>query len=196
MRPDTRTRSRAAAAAVVLAVGASLGGCVRMPLAPPQASLANLQLARQALPQPLQVGSFQLGAGLPPSVDQGISARGSVMTSPYGDSMSAYLREVLVTELRAAGRLDPLSDRVVSGELTRSELDASVGTGRGALAARIRLHVAGQARYDRELSVSHEWPSAFVGADAIPTAFYEYTHLMHKLVGQLLQDPDFQSALK
>lgn len=184
------------ATAVVLTCGA-LAGCVRLPLAAPQASVDNLQLARTAVAQPVQVGRFALAPGLDASLDKGISARGSVMFSSYEDSMAAYLREVLVTELKAAGRVDEQSPVVITGWLTRSSLEAPVSaTGHGELGARFVVSFASQARYDRELSVTSEWPSAFVGADAIPTAFNQYTQLMYKLVGKLLADPDFQAATR
>lgn len=181
--------------ACVLACGV-LPGCVRMPLAQPQASLANLQMARASMARPVQVGQFALAPGLDPSLDKGISARGSVMTSPYNDSMAAYLREVLVTELQAAGRIDARSPITLTGWLTRSSLQAPVGTGQGELGARFVVTSASATLYDRELSVSSQWPSAFVGADAIPTAFTQYSTLMHTLVGKLLADADFQAATR
>lgn len=179
--------------------GSMLTACVRMPLSAPQPSLANVQLARVGMVKSVQVGTFALASGLDPALDKGVSARGSSMSSPFNDSMSAYLREVLITELKAAGRFDARSDLTVSGWLTRSELAAGAGAsdmGQGALGARFVVKTPTQTLYDRELKVSHQWPSAFMGVEAIPTAFYEYNALMLKLVGQLLADPDFQKSVR
>lgn len=168
------------------------GGCAQMQLGAPVASLENIQRTRVVPLQPLALGRFG-----PPSEQERArlehSLRGSSIVAPQG-SFASYLRQTLETELAAAGLLDPASTTTVEATLLVSRVDAAVGEGRGALAARFVLIRDGHTHYDRELKVEGRWPSSFVGVEAIPAALNGYALLHRELVGQLLADPDFRRA--
>jgi hypothetical protein len=181
----------------LLAAAALLPGCATVKLGAPAPRLESLQRLREARIGPLAVGSFQRAATLKPAADRSVSARGSTVSSPVGDSFAAYLRESLITQLRAAGLLDAAAPQLVTGELTRSELHESLaGTSTAVLAAHFRVLRGDAVRYEREQSVTAQWDSSFLGAVAIPRAFDEYGDLYRKLVEQLLRDPDFAAACR
>jgi hypothetical protein len=75
-------------------------------------------------------------------------------------------------------------------------VDAAIGEGKGALAARFVVVKAGKVVYDKELRAEAKWESSFVGAVAIPRAVNEYTTLHRQLVTKLLDDPQFRVAVK
>lgn len=193
MNGMTLLRRGAAALLPVLA----LSGCINAAYPTPTASLVNIEQVRKQSFAPVSVGSFALGAGLPPELDKGVSVRGSnTMSSPYEGSFAAYLRETLVAELKGAGKYDAAAPVAVSGWLTASELSAGgPGTnGTGRLAARFVVKQAERTLYDNELSVSDNWPSAFMAVEAVPAAFNGYGALYGKLVGKLFADESFRQA--
>lgn len=183
--------------AVVILVLAAAGmvGCARIPLAPPQPTMQSLEVLREPGVAPMAVGDFQLAAGQPAALDKSLDVRGNAVQSPYGESFSAYLKEVLITELRAAGKLDPASSVVVSARLDENVLEASgISVNRGAVAATFEVRKGGAVVYERQFKEQAEWPSSFIGAIAIPTAVSQYAALFKKLVGQLVTDPAFGRA--
>ena len=180
--------------ATLAIVFAGLVGCARIPLAPPQPSMANIEALRGTQLAPVALGEFTLGPGKSPSLDKSLDVRTNTVHSPYGDSFSLYLREVLLTELRSAGKLDTASPAVVSAMLTNSVLEAGPSVGRGTLAATFTVRRDGRLVYERAFSEQAEWPSSVIGAIAIPAAVDGYTALFKKLVGQLVRDPAFGTA--
>lgn len=179
---------------LVAAAAFSLTACVQVPMSY-QPTMQNIQALKSSQMAPVAVGSFALAPGKPADMDKSVSARGSRLLSPVGDSFSQFMKDSLSKELTAAGKLDPASPVVISGLLTDSQLEAPHGTGKGALAARFSVNRGGQTVYDKELRETAEWPSAFVGADAIPTAMNEYTSLFKKLFGKLFGDEEFKKAV-
>lgn len=174
----------------------SAAGCANLTAPAPQPTMANVNAAKQ-LPQSLKVGSFKLASGLSPSVDQAISVRGSnTLNAPNGQGFSAYLREVLVTELRAANKLEEASPISITGELTKSELDAGMATGTATLGARFVVTRTDGVCLDKELTATAQWESSFMAAVAVPAAFNQYTALYPELAGKLLKDADFQQRCK
>lgn len=169
-----------------------LVGCVQFPLTY-QPTMQNVEAAKASNMAPVSVGTFALAPGKPAGMDKEISARGSTMV-PASGSIAQFMKEGLTKELTAAGKFDPNAPIVISGLLTDSQLDASIGTGTGALAARFSVKRDGRVVYDKELKESANWPSSFVGADAIPTAFNQYSAFFKKLFGQLFGDEDFKKA--
>jgi hypothetical protein len=178
---------------VVALASVALSGCMQMPLSY-QPSVENLETLKASHMAPANVGTFALAPGKPASLDQTISARGSTAVPP-NNSFSLFLKDALKQELVSAGKYDPKSDLVISGELTQSSLEAPISaTGHGVLGARFKVDRDNQVVYDKELTESAEWYSAFMGVDAIPTALREYAALYKKLLGRLFSDKEFQQA--
>jgi len=178
-----------------IVLSSMLTGCMQMPLAY-QPSIENLETLKASKMAPANVGTFALAPGKPTSMDQTISARGSTAVPP-NNSMSLFLKDALKQELVNAGKFDANSTMVISGQLTNSTLEAPVSaTGRGVLAAKFKVDRDNQVVYEKELTESAEWYSAFMGADAIPTALTQYAGLYKKLLARLFGDEDFQKATK
>jgi len=178
-----------------LMLASMLTGCMQMPLTY-SPSIENIETLKAAKIAPANVGTFALAAGKPASMDQTISARGSTAVPP-NNSMSLFLKDALKQELVNAGKFDSNSTIVISGQLTNSSLEAPVSsTGRGVLAAKFKVDRDNQVVYEKELTESAEWYSAFMGADAIPTALTQYAALYKKLLARLFGDEDFQKAAK
>lgn len=159
------------------------------------ASLDNVQTLKDSGNYAAKVGEFTSGK------DKGnanpISLRGSSLSSPYQNSYSNYLAEAVKQELSLAHKFSSSADVEVSGMLVKNDLDASgISVGRGEIEARFVVKKDNQIRYDQVKAVSHEWPSSFVGAIAIPRAIQEYPSLVQKLLAALYADNAFLSALK
>jgi hypothetical protein len=184
-------RSGLAGCALALAL---LSGCA-IKLGAPVASIDNIQAAKASGMAPAALGEFALAQGKPKALDEGVSLRGSGLSSPFQNSFAQYLKETLATELKAAGLLEPGSPFVIQGWLTDSQADAAISQGSGSLGARFVVVRAGKTVYDKELKASSTWESSFVGATAIPAAVNEYGALYRKLVNRLLSDPDFKAAM-
>lgn len=177
---------------LITAAALSAVGCANITVPTPQPTMANVNAAKQ-LPESVKVGGFKLAAGLSPSVDQGISVRGSnTLNAPSGQSFSSYLRDVLITELRAGNKLDDASAISITGELTKSELEAGMSTGTATLGARFVVTKTGAVCLDKELTATAQWESSFMAAVAVPAAFNQYTALFPALAGKLLTDADFK----
>ncbi|NHZ93614.1 hypothetical protein F2P45_32140 [Massilia sp. CCM 8733] len=179
-------------AAGVLAV--QLVGCAPMTMSAPAPSMDNTVKLRNPAFDKVAVGSFSLDASKNASLDKSHSIRASGVVAP-GGSFAQYLGETLKVELLSAGLLDANAATVITGTLTQTEVDASIGTGKGVLAARFVVTRAAQVRYERELKVESTWDSSFVGATAIPAAAREYELQYRKLVSNLLDDEKFRQAI-
>lgn len=173
-----------------------LTGCANLKLGAPTPAIENTAKLRNSGLAPANVGAFTPAPGKIAAMDKGTSVRGNPISSSVEDSFTQYLRETVKVELTAAGLYDPKSGTMITGTLTDSELDAAMGTGTGALAARFVVTRDGAVRYDRELKVDASWESSFMGAVAIPAAGHAYEGLYRKLVSTLLNDSAFQAALK
>ncbi len=167
----------------------SLYGCANVQVPAPVASAANVTAAKQ-MAKPVNVGAFKPASGL---TDTSLSVRGSnTLNAPSGKGFSGHLRDVLITEVRAAGKLDEASGIVITGELTKSELEAGMSEGVGTIAARFKVTRPDGVCLDKELSATGKWESSFVAAVAVPAAFNHYMALYPELAGKLLQDADFK----
>jgi hypothetical protein len=186
---------RFAATSAVLAGAVLLTGCAQMQMGQPKPTMDNTVKLRAAAIAPVAVGAFKADAAKP-DLDKGVGVRGgNKLASPVEGSFAKYLAETLKVELQAAGLLDAASGTVVSGTLTRSELDPAMSTGTGALGARFVVTRNGAVNYDRELKVDSSWESSFIGAVAIPAAAANYEGLYRKLVGVLFDDAEFRKAV-
>lgn len=189
----TRTL-RLVLAAAVCAVAAQLTGCAQMTMAPAKPTIENTVKLRGKELAPAAVGAFATDP-TKPEIDKGHSIRGNGLGSPSNGSFAQYLGDTLKVELQSAGLYDPEAKTVISGTLTQSDVDASIGAGKASLAARIVVSRAGSVQYDREVSVSSAWDSPFVGVVAVPLAAGQFEGLYRKLAGKLFDDASFQKAL-
>lgn len=171
-----------------------LSGCAQIPLGQPTAKIEIIEKARGSRTAPVNVGVFKPDPKLGADNDRGINVRSNTVSSPVEGSFAQYLRETLLADLKASGLYDANSPAILSGFLTESILDTAIETGRANLGARFVLTNGGKTVYDKELKVSSSWPSSFVGAIAIPEGINQYSSLYHRLVGELLSDPDYQKA--
>lgn len=186
---------RRIAALLFCTAAMGLVGCAQVKLAEPVASADNIQKAKAGGIGPVSVGEFKLAEGKDRSLDLKVSIRSNTFFSPYDSSLSKYLAESLKADLNAAGVLEPGASRSIRGELTQSTVDAPMGRGTASLAARFIVEDQGRKTYDKELSTKADWESSFVGAIAIPDAINQYVALYKKLVGELLDDPNFRKAV-
>ena len=184
---------RYATIAAVTAVSLQLTGCANFTMNPPQASIEATAKMRSANMAPAAVGTFKIDAGKA-DMDKGTSIRGNALGAS-GGSFAQHLRETLKVEMQSAGLLDPASTTIISGTLTNSEVHGDIGTGTAKLAARFVVTRANAVQYDRELKVDDSWESSFIGATAIPMAARHYEGLYRKLIGNLLDDADFRTAV-
>jgi len=187
---------RTSGVALLLCTVLAVGGCALAPLGHPVPSMANIAAARSADLPPMALGPFQLAAGKSPVLDQRVSIRSNNLYSPYSSSFSAYLRETLATDLRAAGLLDSASTTIVSGELTDSRIDVPTGTASATVAARFTVTRGGATLYVKELRARTTWASGFVGAEAVPMAVNHYEQLYRQLVASFLGDAELQAAVR
>ena len=180
---------------VILAFCATLDGCASVTMPPPTASASNVEKLRAANLAPAGLGKFGLAAGVNPEIDQTLGGlRGSSVRAASG-SFSQQLKDVILTELNAAGLYDEKSPFQIGAQLTDSQVDAAIGTGTARLGANFTVDKAGQRLFEKTLSVDSRWDSSFVGAIAIPEAMNQYTALYKELAGKLFDDRDFRSIL-
>lgn len=177
---------------LVIALGL-LGACATQ-LPSPTLTFDNVQRLRTAGLRPLALGEFTRGPEFSEARDRSIAIRADSLQPPQGDTFSGYLRDTIAAELTGAGLLDPTSTRILSAQLTRSEVSTFGSRSRGALSARFRLSNGQTTTYEKELLVEEEWQSAFFGAEAIPDAMNHYTGLYPKLLAALVADPEFRAA--
>lgn len=196
-RRSTDSGTARTAWVALLAADSLLAGCAEMPMNPPKPTIENAAKLRGGNPAigSVEVGKFTLDTAQSASLDKGVSIRSNMVRSPVEGSFAQYLRETLRVELQSAGLLDAGSDAVITGTLLDSTVEAPVGMGKAALAARFVVTRAGSVRYDRALRTEASWDSPFIGVSAIPQAAGQYEALYRKLVGTLLDDPAFRAAV-
>jgi len=196
-RRSTDSGTARTAWVALLAAASLLAGCAEMPMNPPKPTIENAAKLRGGNPAigSVEVGKFRLDTAQSASLDKGVSIRSNMVRSPVEGSFAQYLRETLRVELQSAGLLDAGSDAVITGTLLDSTVEAPVGMGKAALAARFVVTRAGSVRYDRALRTEASWDSPFIGVSAIPQVAGQYEALYRKLVGTLLDDPAFRAAV-
>lgn len=180
--------------AALAAVSLQLTGCANLTMTPPKPTMENATKLRAAPMAPMAVGTFKIDAAKA-SEDAGHNMRGANGLQAPGGSFAQYLGESLKVELQSAGLLDPASSTVITGTLTQTEINANVGTGTAKLAARFVVTRSNAVRYERELTADTTWESSFMAGVAIPLAANNYEGLYRKLVGKLLDDPEFRAAV-
>lgn len=180
---------------MVAAAALSLTACVQVPISY-QPTLQNIETLKKSNPLPMAVGKFALEPGKPEGIDQSISSRAATIVASTDGSFAKLLGDAVKQELSAAGKFDQNATTVISGLLTKNELDTPIGTGKGSLGAKFSVSQDSKVVYEKELVESAEWSSAFLGAEAIPTAIAEYTSLYKKLLARLFGDADFKQATR
>jgi hypothetical protein len=183
---------------LALAAAAALlfSGCANVKLAQPDPGMDNVVAAR-ALEASVNVGKFALAADAKPGIDRRVTVRGSPISAEGSGSFAQYLKDTLVTDLKAAGKYDAAAPITIEGELTDNTLNAAgTRTADAFMAARFRVLSGGQARFDKRIEQRAEWKSAFVGVVAIPDAINHFTEQFRLLLLKLYKDPEFQRALK
>ncbi len=169
-----------------------LGGCVTTP-APAYAPGNDTLMALRGQPgAKLAVDAFQAA---PDVTNKRLSLRGNGMTGGSDGTYSTYLQQALETELRNANRYDRSATTRVSGVLLANKLDASgTRTGKASIRARFVVTRDGVVTYDKPLQADHEWESSFIGTLAVSAAMENYVATVQKLIGLLVQDPEFVEA--
>lgn len=160
-----------------------------------QPTLETLQALRQPGLPPMRVGEFSLASGKPASMDRKVVIRLSPVTAPGDGSFSHYLRDTLISELKAAGKYDPAANVVIEGRLTQSEVRSNPPNGKALVGADFTVTRGGKEVFSKSYTATSEWESSFMGAIAIPEAMDRYTDMYAKLVTLLVSDKAFQAAV-
>src|SRR5690606_32196903 len=109
---------------IVLAalVAATLAACVSMPAPTYQPSVDTSQALLVSAGSTIQVGRFTAAGNVE---NTSLGVRGSRLEPGSDGTYAGYLRDALVTELKAAGRHDDASGIRIDGELTDNTLNGS-----------------------------------------------------------------------
>jgi hypothetical protein len=177
--------------ALLLAITALGGGCAIPSMPAPQPSIAVIDRIGAARLPAMAVGGFDAAPGLP---DKALGVRLSTV-HPEGGSFAAYLGETLKTQLSAAGKLDPAAHVTITGTLLENDVGAPIGEARGRLGAEFVVKRDGRTLLRKRLHVERRWGSSYFGFVAIDKADRMYTALYGDLVGALIDDPDFRTAV-
>ena len=158
-------------------------------------SIDNVELLKKTGAQPANVGAIGVTQGMPGAT--ALSLRANTMVSPVGGHFGEYLAAALRSELELARLYNPQSGTEISGTLLKNNIDAGgISTNSGQIEARFVVRRGNLVRFDKNKAIAHEWPGAFMGADAIPVAANNYPVMVRKLIAALIADPEFINALK
>lgn len=161
-----------------------------------QASFENVQKLKSSGTTPVKVGTFAVDSNNKDKVEN-LTIRGGSFLSPYDGSYVSYLRAALHQEFYDAGRLSDTSNVVITGVLLNNEIDASgISVGTAAISAQFTVSKDNQVRFDKAMSATHQWESAFTAANAVPKAQQNYPVVIQKLLSSLYEDAEFQKAIK
>jgi hypothetical protein len=175
----------------------SLYGCANVKLAQPQPAMANVVAARALEVAAVNVGKFSLAADAKPGIDKRVTVRGSPISAEGSGSFAQYLKDTLVSDLKAAGKYDAAAPLTIEGELTDNTLNAAgTRTADAFMAVRFRVLNGGHSRFDKRIEQRAQWQSSFVGMVAIPDAINHFTEQFQLVLLKLYKDPEFQRALK
>ena len=178
-----------------VAVSAVLAGCAG-PAPNYSPSIDNVESLKKAGAN-VAVKSGEIGVTPGMSGANALSLRAKSITSPVGNHYGDYLAAALRQELEMAKLGNPQSGVEISGTLLKNNIDAGgFRTNQGQMEARFLVKSAGQVRFDKVKRIEHQWESSFAGAVAIPLAANNYPVMVQKLVGSLVNDPDFVKAIR
>lgn len=145
---------------------------------------------------PVAVGDFRTAPALASVRGKALGVRAGTIRPPGKQDFAAYLGDTVAAQLQGAGKLDPASRLVLTGELLENDIDDGISEARGVVAARFVLTDQGRPVFDKVLKAEDRWPSNFVGAVAFQRALLGYGALPVRLAEQLMADPDFRTAAR
>jgi hypothetical protein len=179
---------------LLLALAGSLGACATTTIPPYAPSIGNVDITAR-LSRPLAVGKFEFEKGRETELNS-IGARTSTFLSPVNNSYADYIGDAAARELKAAGRYDDASPRVLTGVLVKNHLTAA-GTqvNDAEVQVRFRLAQGGSTLYEKLVQASNQWEASFMGPIAIPRALDHYVATVQKLLNALFADADFVRAV-
>lgn len=177
-----------------IAVSTVLAGCAG-PAPNYSPSINNVEALKKAGSN-VTVKTGEIGVTPGMSGANSLSLRANSITSPVGNHYGDYLAAALRQELDMAKLGNPQSGVEISGMLLKNNIDAGgFRTNEGQMEARFLVKSAGQVRFDKVKRIEHQWDSSFAAAVAIPLAANNYPVMVQKLVGSLVNDPDFVKAI-
>jgi hypothetical protein len=177
---------------IILLFSGLAAGCMTMQTPPYEAAIDNYEQLQQGHYKNVSVGDFTVSDS---NLNQ-ISVRGNPLKSSINDSFGTYLKAALEQEFYKAGLLAKDATCIISGALMKNDIDAAVGTASGYITAKVIIEDQGAIVFDKVLTATHEWPSNFVGAVAIPRARDNYPLIVRAFIKTLVEDADFKTALK
>jgi hypothetical protein len=155
-----------------------------------QVSIDNVQQMKRANIDSIAVNEIKSSKDL-----NSISLRGSKMKSANG-SYGKYISNAIIDELKLAKIYQPLSSKVVSGELLSNDLDVSgFSTGTGTVEVSFIITDKNKVVYEKNIQAKNSFESSFMGAIAIPNAQNSYDDLIQILIKKLFDDPEFLTAI-
>ena len=173
---------------------ASLSGCLRSDVGDASPSFEAVMRARSASFTSAAVGPFT--SALPGNAEnRRISIRGSTMKAPGKGTFADYLRDSLISELKASGKYAPDASASITGRITENDAGENMSSGKAVLAAEFSVMRDGTVRFSKTYRVTHQWKSAFMAVMAVPEAFNNYSALYPKLIAEAFADPEFVAAL-
>lgn len=180
---------------LMLVVVTMLSGCATV--APPyQASFDATNQLRDSGNKKVSIGEFKLGGANPEKLNR-LTIRGGSFKSPANDSYAEYLQLALRQQFYDARRISQNSNILISGVLLDNKINASgFSIGFVDISAQFVVHRSGKKKYDKVVSIHHEWPSSFAGATAIPAARQNYPIAVQKLLTKLFDDRLFTKAVR
>lgn len=187
-----RMRLRTAGLGAILL---AMTGCAATPIEPPQTSVAAVRAIIAANIQPMKIGPF-VAAKSDMTNDREIRLRAAGIKPPNGSTFSSYMGELVTEQFRIVGKYDPGSSLELSGTMVENRANPAIGQASGTLAFEFVLTRHGELVFRKILRVDQRWDSSLIGALAIPEAEMQYTALYPKLIEMLMQDPEFQAAIK
>lgn len=159
------------------------------------ASVENAQAIRDSGANKARVAKFQADSRA--GNNEGISLRGSTMTSPVGGKFTDYLEDAIKSELNAARIFDEKSLFEIGGVLIQNDISVGgINEGTGIMEARIIIKRDNQIRFDKTKLVTITFESSFAGAIAIPRGVQAYPNLVQKFLSALYADKEFIEALR
>lgn len=178
--------------AAALALAVLLGACTHA--APVYtASVASVDVTSK-LQGAIAVGKFTFAPGQEAQLNS-VGARADTFTSPVNNSFADYIGDAATKDLKAAGKFDPASPRVLTGVLEKNYLSAAgMAVNDSDLIVRFRLAEGGQVLYEQPVEAKREWESSLLGAIAIPRALDNYIVTIQELMRKLFADPQFVAA--
>lgn len=126
-----------------------------------------------------------------------VYARMATLKSPYKGTFAGYIKSALKIELQKAKIFAQNSDYEISCALQKNVVDANgISVGEGEIEAKFTVKENGGIVFDKVVSATHQWKSAFIAGFAVSAAKRSYPVLVRNLLINLFNDPEFISIIK